>query len=151
MPPFLSSYHKHLTHSSESTTYSILPCNHGKNSVVSSSKPLTHLKCSPSLAFHTITMMLSFIQSTTGQLERTVTMTAPLGTNREDCRYTVCGLGQARSRPFLLALDPGSQGWATLSWPWPKVSLTLGQLGQARVKPGLTLTPQFYQHMTVYL
>ena len=30
MPPFLSSYHKHLTHSSESTTYSIPPCNNGK-------------------------------------------------------------------------------------------------------------------------
>ena len=44
-PPFLSSYHKHLTHSSESTTYSIPPCNNGKNS----SKPLTHLKCSASL------------------------------------------------------------------------------------------------------
>ena len=49
MPPFLSLYHKHLTHSSESTTYSILPCNHRKNSVVPSSKPLTHLKCSLSL------------------------------------------------------------------------------------------------------
>ena len=48
-PPFLSSYQKHLTHSSESTTYSIPPCNNGKNSVVPSSKSLTCLKCSVSL------------------------------------------------------------------------------------------------------
>ena len=48
-PPFLSSCHKHLTHSLESTTCSILPCHHGKNSVAPSRKPLTHLKCSASL------------------------------------------------------------------------------------------------------
>ena len=48
-PPFLSSYHKHLTHSLESTTYSIPPCHHGINSVAPSRKPLTHLICSVSL------------------------------------------------------------------------------------------------------
>ena len=93
-PPFLSSYHKHLTHSSESTTYSIPPCNNGKKlssafkQVIDSSK-MQHEPSKPSpstnaedlLAFCTIITMLSFIQSTTCQLRHTAITTAPLGTD----------------------------------------------------------------------
>ena len=50
------------------------------------SKPSPSTKAEDLLAFCTIITMLSFIQSTTGQLGCTATMTAPLGTNREDCR-----------------------------------------------------------------
>ena len=50
------------------------------------SEPSPSTKAEDLLAFCTITMMLSFIQSTTGQLRCTATMTAPLGTNWEDHR-----------------------------------------------------------------
>ena len=50
------------------------------------SKPSPSTKAEGLLAFHTITMMLSFIQSTTGQLGRIASMTAPLGTKQEDHR-----------------------------------------------------------------
>ena len=50
------------------------------------SKPSPSTKAEDLLAFCTITMMLSFIQSTTGQLRHTVTTTAPLGTKQEDRR-----------------------------------------------------------------
>ena len=52
-------------------------------------KPSKHspsTKAEDLLAFHMITIMLSFIQSTTGQLRSTATTTAHLGTNQEDCR-----------------------------------------------------------------
>ena len=58
-------------------------------------------------------------------------------------------LGQVKA--ILLALDPGPQGWAIYSWPWPGVSLTLGQSGQARVSPGPALTlnrKMFYKHIS---
>ena len=44
------------------------------------SEPSPSTKAEDLLAFHTITMMLSFIQSTTGQLRHTATTMAPLGT-----------------------------------------------------------------------
>ena len=50
------------------------------------SKPSPSTKAEDLLAFHMITIMLSFIQSTTGQLRSTATTTAHLGTNQEDCR-----------------------------------------------------------------
>ena len=43
--------------------------------------------------------------------------------------YTVQGPGRARANPFFLALDPGPQGRATLSWP-----VGSGQ-GRARAGP----------------
>ena len=50
------------------------------------SEPSPSTKAEDLLAFRTITTMLSFIQSTTGQLGCTANMTTPLGTDREDCR-----------------------------------------------------------------
>ena len=50
------------------------------------SKPSPSTKAEDLLAFHTITMMISFIQSTTGQIGCTATTAAPLGTDQEDCR-----------------------------------------------------------------
>jgi hypothetical protein len=56
--------------------------------------------------------------------------------------YTVQGPGRARANPFFLALDPGPQGRATLSWPLPGVRLAPGQSGRVRVGPGSALTRQ---------
>ena len=50
------------------------------------SEPIPSTKAEDLLAFRTITTMLYFIQSTTGQLGHTATTTAPLGTNQEDHR-----------------------------------------------------------------
>ena len=50
------------------------------------SEPSPSTKAEDLLAFCMITMMLSFIQSTTGQLGCTATTTAPLGTKWEDRR-----------------------------------------------------------------
>ena len=50
------------------------------------SKPSPSTKAEDLLAFCTITTMLSFIQSTTGQLRCTANTTTPLGTDQEDCR-----------------------------------------------------------------
>ena len=52
--------------------------------------------------------------------------------------YTVQGPGQARSRPFLLALDPGPQGQGQLD-PGPIGS---GQ-GQARADPDPSILPTY--------
>ena len=50
------------------------------------SEPSPSTKAEDLLAFCTITMMLFFIQSTTGQLGCTANTTTPLGTDQEDCR-----------------------------------------------------------------
>ena len=50
------------------------------------SEPSPSTKAEDLLAFRTITTMLSFIQSTTGQLRRTANTMTPLGTDREDRR-----------------------------------------------------------------
>ena len=50
------------------------------------SEPSPSTKAEDLLAFCMIIMMLSFIQSTTGQLGCTAIMTAPLGTDQEDHR-----------------------------------------------------------------
>ena len=50
------------------------------------SEPSPSTKAEDLLAFCMVTMMLSFIQSTTCQLGCTATTMAPLGTNREDHR-----------------------------------------------------------------
>ena len=50
------------------------------------SEPSPSTKAEDLLAFRTITTMLFFIQSTTGQLRRTANTTTPLGTDWEDRR-----------------------------------------------------------------
>ena len=50
------------------------------------SEPSPSTKAEDLLAFRTITTMLSFIQSTTGQLGHTANTTTPLGTDQEDRR-----------------------------------------------------------------